>query len=126
VVAVPGRRPRRVVGAYACVKLKSGGKLARFLPKSDIEKIRNSAKSKDSPAWRNWWEEMARKCALKRTLKDAPLSTEKYVKAMEHEEPTSAWPTWWRPSKLSPAKRRELYDAIREHRLDLSGRINRG
>jgi hypothetical protein len=29
-------------------------------------------------------------------------------------------------SKLSAAKRRELYDAIREHRLDLAGRINRG
>lgn len=75
-----------VLGAYACVKLKSGGKLARFLPKADIEKIRASSKSKDSPAWRNWWDEMARKCALKRTLKDAPLSTEKFVKAMEHDE----------------------------------------
>lgn len=75
-----------VVGAYACVKMKSGGKLARFLPKSDIEKIRESSKSKDSPAWRNWWDEMARKCALKRTLKDAPLSTEKFVGAMEQDE----------------------------------------
>lgn len=74
-----------VVGAYACVKLKSGGKLARFLPRSEIEKIRNTAKSKDSPAWRNWWDEMARKCALKRTLKDAPLSTEKLVAAIEHD-----------------------------------------
>ncbi|HWG41434.1 MAG TPA: recombinase RecT, partial [Gemmataceae bacterium] len=72
-----------VVGAYSCVTMKSGGKLARFLSKSDIEKIRASAMSKNSPAWRNWWDEMARKCALKRTLKDAPLSTEKFVKAME-------------------------------------------
>lgn len=72
-----------VVGAYACVKMKSGGKLARFLTKEDIEKIRNVSKSKDSPAWRNWWDEMARKCVLKRTLKDAPLSTEKLVKALE-------------------------------------------
>jgi recombination protein RecT len=75
-----------VVGAYACIKMKAGGKLARFLPKSDIEKIRAASKSKDSPAWRNWWDEMARKCALKRTLKDAPLSTERFVAAMEHDE----------------------------------------
>lgn len=73
------------IGAYACVSMKSGGKLARFLPASDIEKIRASSKSKDSPAWKNWPDEMWRKCALKRTLKDAPLSTEKYVAAMEHD-----------------------------------------
>lgn len=80
------RRPRgEPVGAYACVTLKSGGKLARFLTVEDIEKIRNSAKSKNSPAWNNWWDEMARKCALKRTLKDAPLSTEKFVAAMEYD-----------------------------------------
>lgn len=76
----------RIIGAYACVKMKSGGKLARFLPVSDLEKIRNSSKSKDSPAWRNWLEEMYRKCALKRTLKDAPLSTEKFVRALETDE----------------------------------------
>ena len=75
--------PGDIVGAYACVKLKNGGKLARFLTRSEIEKIRNSSKSKNSPAWSNWWTEMARKCVLKRTLKDAPLSTEKFVKAME-------------------------------------------
>lgn len=74
-----------VIGAYACVKMKSGGKLARFLPKSDIDKIRNASKSKNSPAWANWWDEMARKCALKRTLKDAPLSTEKFVAAIEQD-----------------------------------------
>lgn len=74
-----------VIGAYACIKLKSGGKLARFLTAGDIDKIRNASKSKDSPAWKNWWSEMARKCALKRTLKDAPLSTEKFVAAMEHD-----------------------------------------
>lgn len=72
-----------IIGAYACVSIKGGGKLARFLPTVDLIKIRNSSKSKDSPAWRNWLEEMYRKCALKRTLKDAPLSTEKFVKAME-------------------------------------------
>jgi recombination protein RecT len=73
------------IGAYCCVTMKNGGRIARFLVKDDIEKIRNSSKSKDSPAWRNWWDEMARKCVIKRTLKDAPLSTEKLAKAMEIE-----------------------------------------
>ena len=76
----------QVVGAYALFITKLGGRMARFMPKSDIEKIRNGAKSADSPAWRNHWDEMARKTALRRVLKDAPLSTEKFVRAMEIDD----------------------------------------
>jgi phage RecT family recombinase len=75
----------KAIGAYACIKLKGGGKLARFLTVADIEKIRSKSKSKDSPAWRDWWDEMARAKTLKRTLKDAPLSTEKLTKALEYD-----------------------------------------
>lgn len=71
-------KPRgKAIGAYAAVVMKSGGRVARFLTREEIEKIRLQAKSKDSPAWRNWWDEMARKVALKRTLKDVPLSVDR-------------------------------------------------
>jgi recombination protein RecT len=73
----------RAVGAYCCVSLKNGGRLARFMPTDDIERIRQNSRSKDSPAWRDHWDEMARKCAIKRTLKDAPLSAEKFSRAMD-------------------------------------------
>lgn len=72
-----GREKRQIIGAYAAVVMKSGGKVARFLTYEEIEKIRLNAKSKDSPAWRNWYDEMARKSALKRTLKDVPLSVDR-------------------------------------------------
>ena len=74
------------VGAYALFITKLGGRMARFMPKSDIEKIRKGAKSGESPAWRNHWDEMARKTALRRVLKDAPLSTEKFVRALEIDD----------------------------------------
>lgn len=74
------------VGAYALVITKLGGRMARFMPTSDIERIRQGAQSKDSPAWKNHWGEMARKTALRRVLKDAPLSTEKLVAAMEQDD----------------------------------------
>jgi recombination protein RecT len=73
------------IGAYACVTMKGGGKLARFLPYSDIEKVRKVSRSGQSGPWKDWWDEMARKTALRRVLKDAPLSTEKFVAAMEHD-----------------------------------------
>lgn len=75
-----------VVGAYALVIIKGGGRMARFMTKADIEKIRQGAVSKDSPAWRNHWSEMARKTALRRVMKDAPLSTEKLTKAQEIDD----------------------------------------
>lgn len=74
------------IGAYALIITKSGGRMARFMPAADIEKIRQGAQSKDSPAWRNHWSEMARKTVLRRVMKDAPLSTEKLVAAMEHDD----------------------------------------
>jgi recombination protein RecT len=74
------------LGAYALIITKNGGRMARFMPSSDIEKVRQAAVSKDSPAWKNHWDEMARKTALRRVLKDAPLSTEKLVKAMEIDD----------------------------------------
>ena len=75
-----------VVGAYCIIGIKGGKPLARFLPIADLEKIRNSSKSKDSPAWKNWAGEMYRKCAIKRTMKDSPLSSEKLTRAMELDE----------------------------------------
>jgi recombination protein RecT len=74
------------VGAYACIITKNEGRMARFMTVADIEKIRAGAQSKDSPAWRNHWDEMARKTVLRRTMKDAPLSTEKLVAAMEQDD----------------------------------------
>ena len=74
------------IGAYALIITKLGGRMARFMTVADIEKIRQGAQSKDSPAWKNHWGEMARKTALRRVLKDAPLSTEKLVRAMEVDD----------------------------------------
>jgi len=76
------------IGAYALVEFKDGGFQADFMPVADIEKIRGIANSKNSPAWRDHWGEMAKKTVLKRTLKLCPLSADKdYMlqKALEHD-----------------------------------------
>ena len=78
--------PGQKIGAYCCVSLKSGGTLARFVTIAEIEAIRAKSMSGGSPAWRDHYDEMGRKCAIKRTLKDAPLSTEKFTRAMELDD----------------------------------------
>jgi len=47
------------------------------LPKADVEQIRRkSSKAPDSPAWKNYPGEMAKKCAIRRLCKTLPLTIE--------------------------------------------------
>lgn len=78
---VPSRDKDRgeLVGVYAVAKnLAANEKLFVFLTKEDIDKVRNASKagrSEYSP-WANWYEEMAKKTAVKRISKLLPLSVE--------------------------------------------------
>lgn len=64
------------LGAYAVIKLKSGEADFIWMTKDDIEKVRNSSKAKNAGPWCDWWDEMAKKTALKRILKQAPKASE--------------------------------------------------
>jgi len=56
-----------------------------FMSRQQIEAVRQKAPSKYSPAWNEHWNEMAKKTVLRRVMKLVPLSTEKFVAAMEHD-----------------------------------------
>lgn len=77
-----------VLGAYALVEFKDGGAQYDFMPKADIEKVRSKAMSKNSPAWKDHWDEMAKKTVFRRVAKWLPLSAEKFVAAIEHSNAT--------------------------------------
>lgn len=47
-----------------------------YMTKADVEKVRKASKSKDSPAWKQWFEAMGKKTVLRRGLKLAPSSAE--------------------------------------------------
>lgn len=85
-----------IVGAFAYVRFKDGSEQYDFMATADIEKIRMRSKSgaagKDSQyakkgdpmgAWKSDWGEMAKKTVFRRVAKWLPLSTEKFVAAME-------------------------------------------
>lgn len=61
---------------FAMAKLKDGSIEVEVLRPSDIEKIRNVSRSKDRGPWVDWWDEMAKKSALRRLSKRLPISTD--------------------------------------------------
>jgi recombination protein RecT len=80
------------VGAYAYVQFKDGGEQFDFMPFSDIEKVRARSKSGSDKqgnaigAWKSDWPEMAKKTIFRRVAKWLPLSTEKFVRALEQDD----------------------------------------
>lgn len=63
-------------GAFAMAKLKDGAIEVEYLTPKDIEKIRSVSRSKDKGPWVEWWEEMAKKSAIRRLSKRLPMSTD--------------------------------------------------
>jgi recombination protein RecT len=61
---------------FAMARTKDGEIYVEPLTAADIEKIRNVSKSKDRGPWVDWWEEMAKKSALRRLAKRLPQATD--------------------------------------------------
>ncbi|QAZ45908.1 hypothetical protein C1M53_26345 [Mesorhizobium sp. Pch-S] len=61
---------------FALAKTKDGAVYVETLTPRDIEKIRSVSRSKDKGPWATWWEEMAKKSAIRRLAKRLPLSAD--------------------------------------------------
>jgi phage RecT family recombinase len=65
----PAKQRGDLVGCFAIVLLPDERFKVEYMSVEEIDHIRAMSKSKDSPAWKEWFTEMARKCAIKRALK---------------------------------------------------------
>lgn len=70
-----GERGKPVV-VYATAKFKDGTIQNEPMTVADIEKVRNASRAKNAGPWKDWWDEMARKTAIRRLSKYLPLSAE--------------------------------------------------
>lgn len=61
---------------FAMATTVDGAVYVEPLSLRDIEKIRNVSKQKDRGPWADWWEEMAKKSAIRRLAKRLPLSVD--------------------------------------------------
>lgn len=74
-----------VIGSYAIAKFKSGGERHDLLSLRDIEKARAASKNADKGPWVAWFEEMAKKTAVRRLSKYLQLAPE-VVDALDAED----------------------------------------
>lgn len=68
----PGE-PRAV---YAMARTTDGGVYIEVLRMSDVERIRKASRSSSGGPWAQWWDQMAKKSAIRRLAKRLPMSTD--------------------------------------------------
>lgn len=89
-------RPRRekytgtMYAVYGVVKFKDDTKHFEVLMKKDVERIRGFSKAKDAPAWRDHYDAMAKKTAIKQALKTVPKSPDKLAAALHADNSVDA------------------------------------
>lgn len=65
-----------MVGVYAIAIFKDGSSQFEVLSKEEVDKIRNTSKMANSLPWKNFYDEMARKTAIRRLFKYLSISVE--------------------------------------------------
>ena len=66
----------KVTHVYALAKTKDEGVYIAIMTFHEVEEVRNVSRAKDSGPWVQWWEEMAKKTAIRRLAKRLPMSTD--------------------------------------------------
>lgn len=65
-----------IIAAYSICTLKGGFKSRDVMPVDRINRVRQAAKSPDSPAWTKWFDEMCKKVVARRHSKVLPMNTD--------------------------------------------------
>lgn len=81
-----GQDRGKVIGVYAVAKLAGGADpVFVTLTRDEVERFRSMSRGKNSPAWKDHWEAMAKKTAVRQLSKWIPKSTE-MVTALEADK----------------------------------------
>lgn len=74
--------------AYVIARTKDGGIYIDVMSRARIERARAVSKSKDGPAWTQWWDEQAIKTVIKHISKRLPMSTDAadFIERMNRDE----------------------------------------
>lgn len=74
---------------YATARFKDGTVQTEILAKADVDKMRAVSKAGKSGPWVSWYDEMARKSAVRRLSKYLPLSAEDQRTVERDDEPVT-------------------------------------
>jgi recombination protein RecT len=64
------------VAVYAIATLKNGERVREVMSVAEVERVRRASRSANAGPWVQWWDEMARKTAIRRLAKRLPMSTD--------------------------------------------------
>lgn len=79
-----------IVAAYSVATYPNGGQSMEIMSIDEIKAIRAKARGCNSPAWRNYFGQMARKTVIRRHVKYLPVATDPVIeKAMTHDNQTT-------------------------------------
>lgn len=68
--------PGEPKAVYAMARTNDGGVYIEVLRMSDVQKIKSSSRGSNSGPWVQWFDQMARKSAIRRLAKRLPMSTD--------------------------------------------------
>jgi recombination protein RecT len=105
-----------LVAAYAIAWLKGGVTTFDVMGRDEIEAIRQRANSRDSDAWKNHYDEMAKKTAIRRLAKRMPHAATLADAVTWDEDPERAMHAFARAVGV-PADDRDSYEPISAPRL---------
>lgn len=88
-----------IVGVYALAKTKDGAVYIETMTKAQVEKVRSVSRTKNKGPWVDWWEEMARKTAIRRLSKRLPMSTDFVDQILSRDDDAPQEPAPPRPTR---------------------------
>ena len=73
-----------IIGVFAICQYQDGGMVYEVMSRQDVEQCRKSSKAQNSPAWKSFWSEMAKKTVIRRLCKSLSMDMDaKIVEAMD-------------------------------------------
>lgn len=68
--------PGAASAVYAMARTTDGSVYIEVLRMSDVQRIQNASRSGGGGPWKQWWDQMAKKSAIRRLAKRLPMSTD--------------------------------------------------
>lgn len=105
------------IAVYAVARLKNGEIVREVLTRKQVEKVRAVSRAKGAGPWVQWWDEMAKKTAIRRLSKRLPLSTDRdgddrLQRAIERQDDVIDGTATETPESAAPAQIASKMDAI--------------
>lgn len=64
---------KQIIGVFGICNFADGGCTYEVMSRDEVEQCRKSSKAQNSPAWKSYWSEMAKKTVLRRLSKSITL-----------------------------------------------------